>query len=199
MAVVALQQIAPIIENIVKDKNFGSQIRDLAAQIQTGINQFGIINHPKYGRIYAYEVDGFGNNYLMDDANIPSLLSLPYLGYCDKKDPLYLNTRKFLLSQNNPYYYAGTAAKGIGGPHVGYGYIWPLSLIMQAQTSTDDNEILQCLEWLKISSAGTGFMHESFWKDNSENFTRSWFAWANTQFGHLILTLAAERPYLIFK
>jgi len=134
----------------------------------------------------------------MDDANIPSILSLPYLGWCEKDDPLYLNTRKVLLSSDNPYWAKGLQGQGIGGPHIGLGWIWPMSIITQAQTSTDDAEILSCLELLKNSSAGTGFMHESFWKDSVSRFTRNWFAWANSHFGHLILTLANERPYLIF-
>jgi len=150
-------------------------------------------------KIYAYEVDGYGGSYTMDDANIPSLLSLPFLGYVSKTDPLYLNTRKFILSDANPYYSSGSAGKGVGGPHIGQGYIWPLSIIIQAQTSNDDNEIVECLNMLKSTDAGTGFMHESFWKDNASKFTRTWFAWANTQFGHLIQTLAEERPHLLFK
>jgi len=180
---------------IVRTQRNYSRFQVKSLQLSTSME---LSNHLQYGKIYAFEVDGFGNNYFMDDANIPSLLSLPYLGWCEKNDSIYLNTRNYLLSSSNPYWFSGTVASGIGGPHVGFGFIWPLALIMQAQTSTDDKEILQCLEWLKASSAGTGFMHESFWKDDPAKFTRPWFAWANTQFGHLILTLATERPYLIF-
>jgi meiotically up-regulated gene 157 (Mug157) protein len=197
MAVHALNQVATIFD-MLNNKAYGDQMRALASEMQNAIAKYGVINHPQYGQIYAYEVDGFGNSYFMDDANVPSLLSLPYLNWCDKTDPTYINTRKFLLSPNNPYYFTGKVANGIGGPHVGYGYIWPLAIVMQAQTSNDDNEIMQCLDWLKASSAGTGFMHESFWKDNASQFTRPWFAWVNGQFGHLILTLVAERPHLIF-
>lgn len=198
MAAVALRQVATIFNGPAANATFAEQMITLAGQIEAGIKQYGVINHPVYGQIYGYEVDGFGNSYFMDDANVPSLLSLPYLGWCDNNDALYVNTRKYLLSASNPYYFSGSAASGIGGPHVGYGYIWPLAIIMQAQTSTDPDEITQCLEWLKTSSAGTGFMHESFWKDNASSYTRPWFAWANTQFGHLILSIAAQYPSIIF-
>lgn len=87
------------------------------------------------GKVFAFEVDGFGSAYFMDDANIPSLLSLPYLGYVDKNDPIYKNTRKFVLSEYNPYFFKGEAGEGIGGPHVGPGYIWPMSIIMRVYTS----------------------------------------------------------------
>lgn len=198
MAVVTLLDLATLFDGPANNASFAADLRSLAAQIQKGINNYGVMNHPVFGSVLGYEVDGFGNSYFMDDANIPSLLSLPYLGACDNEDPLYLNTRKYLLSSYNPYYFSGSVASGIGGPHVGIGYIWPMAIIMQAQTSEDDAEIVQCLEWLKISSDGTGFMHESFNRNNVSDYTRSWFAWANSQFGNLILTLAEERPYLIF-
>lgn len=135
----------------------------------------------------------------MDDANIPGLLSLPYLGFIAKDDPLYVRTREVLLSdESNPFYFAGTAASGIGGPHVGFDYVWPMAIAMRALTSTDDAEITECLRMLKTTTAGTYFMHEGVHKDNPNNFTRKWFAWANSLFGELILTLADERPHLIF-
>jgi meiotically up-regulated gene 157 (Mug157) protein len=133
----------------------------------------------------------------MDDANVPSLLSLPYLGCCASDDPLYLRTRAFVLSDHNPYYFRGTEGAGIGGPHAGMDRIWPLGLIMQALTSRDDDEIVRVLETLKSTHAGTGFMHEAFHKDAAEEYTRSWFAWANTLFGELVLTVLRERPHLL--
>jgi meiotically up-regulated gene 157 (Mug157) protein len=133
-------------------------------------------------------VDGFGNQLFMDDANVPSLLSLPYLGCLSPDDPLYLNTRNFVLSENNPFFYKGTYAEGIGGPHTGWhDQIWPLSIIMRAMTSRDEKEIKYCIDILVATHAGTGFMHESFHKDNPEKFTRKWFAWANTLFGELLI------------
>ena len=126
------------------------------------------------------------------DANVPSLLALPYLGCVDAKNKIYKNTRRFVLSEDNPYFFKGTAGEGIGGPHIGYDMVWPMSIIMRAFTSSDDEEILHCLNMLLSTDAGTGFMHESFNKDNPDKFTRSWFAWANTLFGELIVKLYDE-------
>jgi meiotically up-regulated gene 157 (Mug157) protein len=131
------------------------------------------------------------------DANVPSLLSLPYLGCCAANDPVYRRTRGFVLSSDNPYFFRGRAAEGIGGPHVGLNMIWPLGVTVRALTSTDDREILNCLRMLKTTHAGTGFMHEAFDKDDPKKFTRSWFAWANTMFGELIVKLHEQRPHLL--
>jgi meiotically up-regulated gene 157 (Mug157) protein len=147
------------------------------------------VEHPKHGKVYAFEVDGFGNAYFMDDANVPSLLALPYLDSIDLNDEVYQNTRKLVLSEDNPYFFKGTAGEGIGGPHIGYDMIWPMSIIMRAQTSSDDEEIRHCLRMLRDTDADTGFMHESFHKDNPSKFTRKWFAWVNTLFGELIVNL----------
>ena len=125
----------------------------------------------------------------MDDANSPSLLSLPYLGYCDKNDPIYLNTRRFILSERNPWFFAGKAAKGIGSPHTGPDMIWHISLIMQILTATSDEEKRNCLYMLSDTHADTFFMHEAFHKDRPEQFTRKWFAWANALFAQMLSTL----------
>jgi hypothetical protein len=174
----------------------------IAGEIDDGIRRYGIVNHPEngMGRVYAYEVDGFGSAYLMDDANLPSLLSLPYEGYLEKTDPIYLATRaRILSSATNPWFFAGAAGEGVGGAHVGSNYIWPMSIIMRALTSTEDSEIKHCLELLGSTHADSFFIHESFHKDDQFDFTRRWFSWANSLFGELILTLAKERPHLIFK
>ena len=157
--------------------------------IKKGIEDYAVIDHPEFGKMYAYEVDGLGNYNLMDDANVPSLLSLPYLGTCPMDDEIYLNTRKFVLSRNNPYYFEGEKAKGIGSPHTPDGYVWPIALCMQAMTATDDNEIGGIVDMLLSTHADTGFMHESFDPNNPEKYTRSWFAWANSMFGELIMRL----------
>ena len=128
----------------------------------------------------------------MDDSNAPSLMSLPYLSDVDVNDPVYQNTRKFIWSDSNPYFFKGKAGEGIGGPHVGYDYIWPMSLMMKAFTSTDDAEVAQCLKSVMDTEADTGFIHESFHKDDPAKFTRAWFAWQNTLFGELILKLVNE-------
>jgi meiotically up-regulated gene 157 (Mug157) protein len=133
----------------------------------------------------------------MDDANVPSLLGLPYLGAVETSDPIYQRTRRFVLSANNPFFFSGKAAEGIGGPHAGLNMIWPLSIIMRGLTSTDGAEIKFCLNTLQNAHAGTGFMHESFDKDDATRFTRKWFAWANTLFGELVLKVYRERPILL--
>jgi len=191
-AVVSLKQLAEISTKVTNNSLFASECMALASEVQTAISQYAIADHLKYGKIYAFEIDGFGNRLFMDDSNIPSLLALHYLGCMDKNDPIYMNTRKFVWSAHNPYFFRGKAAEGIGGPHIGYDMIWPMSLIMKAMTSADDEEIKYCIRTLRDTDAETGFMHESFHKDNPENFTRSWFAWANTLFGELILHLINE-------
>lgn len=154
--------------------------------INDAINEHAIINHPTYGRMFVYETDGFGNYNLMDDANIPSLLALPYLGYIDKDDEVYLNTRRFVLSKDNPYYYEGKYAKGIGSPHTPNGYIWHIALISQALTTNDLKEKKQLLKMLLNTHANTYQMHEGFNPDKPEEFTREWFSWANSLFAYFI-------------
>jgi len=163
--------------------------RQLQETLQEGIREYATLEHPRFGTVYAYETDGFGNYELMDDANVPSLLSLPYLEVCSPDDPLYRNTRALVLSESNPYYYEGALAKGIGSPHTPAGYIWPIALCVQAMTSTDDEEIRGILKMLMTTHGGTGFMHESIDPDAPEQFTREWFAWANSMFGELIFRL----------
>ena len=186
-AVVSLRQLSEMVKSIKQDEAFSAECAALAAEVDSAIKKYAIVNHPKYGKIYAFEVDGYGNNLMMDDANVPSLLSLPYLGYGSANDPVYKNTRKYVWSNDNPYFYSGKAGEGIGGPHVGVDMIWPMSIIMKALTSNDPAEINACIQTLKRTHAGTGFMHETFNKDDPANFTRSWFAWANTLFGELLI------------
>ena len=191
-AVVSLKQLAEISTQVTKNSAFASQCTALASEVESAVARYAIADHLKYGKVYAFEVDGFGNRLFMDDSNVPSLLALPYLGCVDKNDPLYLNTRRFVWSADNPYFFKGKAAEGIGGPHIGFDMIWPMSLIVKAMTSADDSEISYCVRTLRDTDGGTGFMHESFHKDKPEKFTRSWFAWANTLFGELILKLVNE-------
>lgn len=188
-AVTSLRKAAEILTVVNKDEALAARCTALADEVEDAIRKYAVVDHPEFGKIYAFEVDGFGNALLMDDANVPSLLALPYLGDVDADDPVYQNTRRFVWSSSNPYFFKGTAAEGIGGPHVGYDMIWPMSIMMKAFTSTDDAEIKQCIETLMTTHNGTGFMHESFHKDNPSNYTRDWFAWQNTLFGELILKL----------
>ena len=191
-AVTSLRKAAEILDNVNHEKELAAECRALADEVEKALKKHAIVKHPKYGKIYAFEVDGFGNAYLMDDSNAPSLLSMAYLGDVDVNDPIYRNTRRFVWSEDNPYFFKGTAGEGIGGPHIGYDMIWPMSIMMKAFTSQDDAEIKWCIETLMTTDAGTGFMHESFHKDNPEKFTRAWFAWQNTLFGELILELIDE-------
>jgi meiotically up-regulated gene 157 (Mug157) protein len=191
-AVTSLKQLAEISTQATKNTSFASQCTALANEVQTAINKYAVADHLNNGKIYAFEADGFGNQLFMDDANVPNLLALPYLGCVAQNDPVYQNTRKFVWSTDNPYFFKGKAAEGIGGPHIGFDMIWPMSLIMKAMTSSNDKEIKYCVKTLRDTDGGTGFMHESFNKDNPEKFTRSWFAWANTLFGELILKLSNE-------
>ena len=196
-AVVSLRQAAEMLEQISQDKETAVQCRALASEVERALREYAIVQHPKAGKVYAYEVDAFGNSYCTDDGNIPSLLSLPYIGAVKVEDSLYQRTRKMLLSDVNPYYCAGTAASGLGGPHVGMDMVWPLGVITQGLTSRSEAEIRQCLSILQKTHAGTGFMHEAFHKDDPKKFTRSWFAWANTIFGEFILKTFHERPQLL--
>lgn len=191
-AVSVLRKAAEILTEVNGEKALADRCTALADEVQTALNKYATYNHPRFGTIYAFEVDGFGNHYLMDDSNAPSLLSLPYLSDVDVNDPIYQNTRRFVWSDANPYFFSGKAGEGIGGPHIGYDMIWPMSLMMKAFTSTDDAEIAQCIKTVMATDNETGFIHESFHKDDPSNFTRPWFAWQNTLFGELILKLVNE-------
>ncbi|CAG8478960.1 3108_t:CDS:2 [Ambispora leptoticha] len=177
----------------------------ISQEIREAILTHGIVSHYHFGRILAYEIDGYGSMHLMDDANIPSLLSLPYIEFIPKEHELYKRTRNFVLSDYNKFFFACDKPKenvgpveGVGGPHIGLGFIWPMSLCVKIITATDDKEILDTLEQLKKTTADTGLMHESFWWEKPSIYTRSWFAWANSLFGEMILRLAEEKPHLIF-
>ncbi|RZT91870.1 hypothetical protein EV201_3088 [Ancylomarina subtilis] len=196
-AVVSLKQMSEMLLSLGVKKSLAKEAKDLAKEVETALDKYAISEHLDFGEIMAFEADGFGNQMFMDDANIPNLLSLPYLGVMDLDNPIYKNTRNFVLSKSNPWFFKGKVAEGVGGPHVGLDMIWPMSIIMRAMTSTDDDEIKSCIEMLIKTHAGTGFMHETFHKDNPEKFSRSWFAWANTLFGELILKLYKERPNLL--
>ena len=191
-AVTSLRKASEILATVNGKAELAAECTALADEVSTALKKYATYNHPEFGTIYCFEVDGFGNHFLMDDANVPSLLAMPYLGDVDLDDPIYQNTRRFVWSESNPYFFRGSAGEGIGGPHVGYDMIWPMSIMMKAFTSQDDAEIKRCIEMLMTTDAGTGFMHESFHKDDPSNFTRSWFAWQNTLFGELILKLVNE-------
>ena len=196
-AVVSLRQAAEMVEKLRNDSDLANQCRALADEVETALRKYAIVNHPVGGRVFAFEVDAFGNYYCTDDGNIPNLLSLTYLGAVKSDNNIYLNTRKMLLSPANPYWCVGKAASGLGGPHVGINMIWPLGLIVQGLTATSESEVKNCLTMLQKTTAGTGFMHEAFNEDDPTKFTRSWFAWANTIFGELVLKTFNQNPRLL--
>jgi meiotically up-regulated gene 157 (Mug157) protein len=196
-AVASLRQLAIMAGDIYHDTKLVAEANSLAMEVEAALNRYGKTYDSKTGTIWAYEVDGYGSVLKMDDANAPGLLSLAYLGCSSKNDPLYTQTRSFSLSTANPYFFAGLEAEGIGGPHVGMNMIWPMSIILRALTANDEHEIWKCLRWIKNTTDGTGFMHESFHKDDASKYTRPWFAWANTLFGELVCQIARERPSLL--
>ncbi len=196
-AVVSLKQAAEMVSKISKDAKLAAALTALATEVESALKKHAVATHPQFGKLYAFEVNGYGSAVLMDDANVPSLLGLPYLGAVSTNDPLYVNTRKFVWSKENPFFFKGAAGEGIGGPHIGLDMIWPMSLIMKALTSHNDAEIRQCIQTLQKSHGGTGFMHESFHKDDPKNFTRPWFAWTNTLFGELLWKTFKEKPGLL--
>ena len=165
----------------------------LKADIEKGIAEFAVIDHEKHCKIYACEVNGKGDYFLFDDANVPSLLSAPYLGFCGYDNEIYRNTRNFILSKDNPYYYEGKFAKGVGSPHTPVGYIWHIALSMQGLTSNDPSEIREILHMLETTDAGTGYMHEGFDANNPEAFTRSWFSWSCALFAELVEKAVDEK------
>jgi len=196
-AVISLRQAAELFRLVKADGKVADELDELAMEVRQALQKHAVIEHPVHGKIYAYEVNGMGSYNLMDDANIPGLLAMPYLGAVSMSDPVYLNTRKMIHSDDNPFYYKGKAAEGIGGPHIGKDMIWPLSIIARALTSTDDDEIKMCIDVLRKTHADTGFIHESFHKDIPKQYTRAWFPWGNTIFGELLWKTYQERPHLL--
>lgn len=187
-AVVVLGYLAEIAGSVWQNHALAGAALALRDEVQAGLARHATLERPGFGRIYAYETDGLGSYVLMDDAGTPSLLSLPYLGYCRPDDPIYLSTRRWALSAENPFFFSGVAAAGIGSPHTPPGYIWPMALAMQGLTSADRAEQAALLDTLARTDAGTLLMHEGFHADDPARFTRPWFAWANALFSELVLS-----------
>ncbi len=191
-ASVVMKDLTVIERDVWHDPKMAENAWGLSVEIQRGIEQYGTLELQPFGRIYAYEVDGLGHANVMDDANIPSLLSIPYFGYLPKTNSLYLATRRFALSDRNPYFFKGKYAQGIGSPHTPHGYVWPLALCVQALTATDDREVDQVFAWIAVSDVGDHRLHESFNSDWPESFTREDFAWPNALYAELVLTRRGE-------
>lgn len=186
-AVVVLGYLDEILSNFYNNEDFRKTVCELKEEIYNGIEEHGITRTEAYGNVYAYEVDGFGQFNLMDDANVPSLLAMSYLGYKGKDAEVEANTRKLILSETNPYFYSGTKAEGIGSPHTPTRYIWHISLAMQGLTSDSKEEKLRILNVLKNTDGGKNLMHEGFHVDDDTKYTREWFSWANAMFSELVL------------
>lgn len=170
----------------------------ISQRIAEAIHTYGTTTHPVFGKVFAYEVDGYGSQLLMDDASPPSLLSLPYLGFVEASDTMYQNTRRMVLcKEGNPYYVVGDELEGQGSPHIDLRTMWPIGTIMQIQTSSNDEEILRCLAILKKSST-FGLMHEGVNVNDATKFLRTWYAWGNSAFGEMILDLSKRKPHLLF-
>lgn len=198
-AVTVLRQLAQMSQTIHHDRDFASDCSALADQVEKATRQHGLMRDADGQAFWAYEVDGYGNQLFIDDANAPGLLSLAYLDCCERDDPVFQRSRQLAWSDRNPYFCHGRAAEGVGSPHSGLRTIWPMAIIQYALASDDDAQIRQCLHWLKTTHAGTGFMHEAFDQDDPAKFTRDWFAWANSLFGELLIDLAQRKPHLLRK
>ncbi|VVS99634.1 conserved exported hypothetical protein [Sphingomonas sp. EC-HK361] len=196
-AVSVLRKIAQVHREARGDAAAATEAEALASEVEAALRAHALIIEGQGGQVWAYEIDGFGNTLFMDDANVPSLSGLPIIDVVDRNDPLFRRTAALAWSDRNPYFFKGSAAEGIGGPHIGLDMIWPMSIITRALNADDDATIHQCLQWLKATHGGTGFMHESFHKDDPSKFTRPWFAWANALFGQLIVEIADKRPALL--
>ncbi|PWY87525.1 hypothetical protein BO70DRAFT_310768 [Aspergillus heteromorphus CBS 117.55] len=198
MMSVQLNKTASILRAVGGQDDLASNLQSRSDKLAQAVREHGIVQHPKYGDVYAFEVDGYGSRILMDDANVPSLLSLPLLGFLDKSDQTYQNTRTMILSaEGNPYYLTGSDFHGIGGPHIGLQNAWPMSLLVQAMTSSSQAEITTSINLVRNSSL-LGLVHESINVNNIKDYTRPWFAWANSVFAQTILKVAAENPDIIF-
>ncbi|PFH52869.1 glycoside hydrolase family 125 protein [Amanita thiersii Skay4041] len=193
MLSVELNHLADILDDTKQLRNVSEQAREWSVRIHDAIWKTTVVDN-----IFAYETNGFGGRYVMDDANVPSLLSLPYLGFLEKHHPAYSATRKLLLSPRNPYFAAGKSFNGVGGPHVDPLHPWPMSHISAIFGTDDDNEILTSLYTIVNNTQGLGLIHESQ-SIRDSSYTRSWFAWANSYFAEMVLDLAERKPGLILK
>ncbi len=186
----ALEALGPLLDALDETAE-AAAARDLVGQIRAGVARDGVIRLDDRA-IWAYEIDGIGGRLLMDDANAPSLLSLPYLDACDPADPIYVSTRAWILSAANPWRFEGRLGEGIGSPHTGPRRVWPIAVAIRGLTATSDAERLTAIRLLGASHAGTYLAHESFDVDDPSRFSRSWFAWANSLVGELLERAALD-------
>lgn len=187
-AAVVLEYLSEISQRVYQDLDFSKEAASFARELREAIAREAVVpGGDKMEPFYAYEVDGFGQYLVMDDANVPSLLSIPYLGYEGEDSQLYQNTKKRILSQANPFYYSGKAIEGIGSAHTPYDYVWPIAVAMEGLVTADVQDKGRAIQRLLNSDGGSGCMHESVFKDDAALFTRPWFGWANALFCELVL------------
>lgn len=192
LAAIALFDIAYVARVVYRDQNLANEAQSMGVQVQNGIERFGRVWNPAYGGwVYVYETDGLGNDLYMDDANIPNLTALPYIGYCSRWDPVYLNTRAYTLSERNPFYFHGIYGEGLGSPHTPDGFVWPLGIIARGLTATSETEVVQAITTLAETDSADGLIHESFWPDGYWLFTRADFGWANASYAELLFRSVA--------
>jgi meiotically up-regulated gene 157 (Mug157) protein len=199
MAVFALDWLNELAKAI-GDEELARQSFEMGNSLAKVLWDSAIVGTQKFGSIWVYETNGLGSCNLMDDANMPSLLSIPYIGgniFANTRQTIWENTRRYALSDSNPFFFSGTAGAGMGSPHTGLDMIWPISICVQGLTSIDEAEMKKCLQTLQSCHAGTGFMHESFHKDNAAQYTRKWFAWANAMFAEFLLKMYRRKPHLL--
>ncbi|KAF7373060.1 hypothetical protein MSAN_00513700 [Mycena sanguinolenta] len=200
MAVVELRGLAALLKSAGNLRpDIQSEALARASTVETSVMKWGTVLTKDWGEVFAYEVDGYGGAAMQDDPNVPSLVSIPYLGFMNATNPIYQNTRKMVLSTTgNPYYGFGPVIRGVSSPHIDEKHVWPMGLVTEVVTGTDDADILVKLEYLKNTTTGLGLMHESVNTHNVEDYTRPWFAWANSYFAETILQLAQTKPHLLF-
>ena len=188
-AAVILGYAAEIARAFYRDEALAAEAEALAAEVRAAVAKYALPPVPPEmpAPFYAYEVDGFGQYLIMDEANVPSLLALPLLGACAADDPIYQNTRRLMLSEANPYYYSGKCLHGIGSPHTPVSYVWDIALAVEGLTTNDSEEKLRLIRTMARNDAGTKLMHEGIHVDDPTRFTRPWFSWANSMFCELVM------------
>ncbi|OPJ62753.1 glycoside hydrolase family 125 protein [Clostridium oryzae] len=186
-ATVVLGYLKEIFTKVLINDALLEKVEKLKGEIEEGIQKYAKVKNAKGEEIYAYEVDGLGNYSIMDDSNVPNLLSAAYIGYCKNDDEIYKATRNTVLSKENPFFYEGKHAKGVGSSHTPENYIWPIALAMEGMTTDDKTEKERILNLLVKCDAGTKLMHEGFDVNDPTKYTREWFSWANMMFCELVM------------
>ncbi|MBS7578149.1 MULTISPECIES: glycoside hydrolase family 125 protein [unclassified Enterococcus] len=186
-AVVVLGYLEEIFTTILQEAELAARASQLKEEVNEGILKHGMTRNAAGKTIFAYEVDGLGHATVMDDSNVPNLISAPYLGYIPSDNDIYQATRATLLSQENPYYYTGKYAQGIGSSHTPDNYAWPIAMAMTGLTATKSTEKATIIDQLIVTDAGTHLMHESFDVNDPTQFTREWFSWANMMYCEAVM------------